>query len=157
MLRRIAVIFFILASLVLQVRSVYACELLDGLTTAKCCCSHDILHEDCSLDNRCPASHTSRQDPCCISVITLDTQFITEISGPAEYEKTWTVTAPPLTVIINSTNLELLQGSKQPSDYRLWFTPDLPQASTLSGNQSPENLIHLVPPALKSSWLFFSN
>ena len=113
MLRRIAVIFFILASLVLQVRSVYACELLDGLTTAKCCCSHDILHEDCSLDNRCPASHTSRQDPCCISVITLDTQFITEISGPAEYEKTWTVTAPPLTVIINSTNLELLQGSKQ--------------------------------------------
>ena len=113
MLRRIVVMFFILASLVLQVRLVYACELLDSLTAVTCCCSHDILHDDCSLDDRCPASHTSQQDPCCISVVTLDTQFITEISGPAEYEKTWIVTSPPLTVIINSTNLELLQESKR--------------------------------------------
>jgi len=113
MLRRIVVMFFILASLVLQVRLVYACELLDSLTAVTCCCSHDILHDDCSLDDRCPASHTSQQDPCCISVVTLDTQFITEISGPAEYEKTWIVTSPPLTVIIDLINLELQQGSKQ--------------------------------------------
>lgn len=112
MLRRITVMFFILANLVLQVNTAFACELMDGLKTATCCCSHDMLHEDCSLKDRCPASHTSQQNPCCKSVVTLDTQFITAISGPAEFQKTLVITPPPLIVIVDLINLELLQGSK---------------------------------------------
>ena len=114
MVRRIIVIFFILANLILQVNTVFACGLTGGLTTSTCCCSHEIRHDDCAMDDHCPVSNTSRQDPCCSITIAFDTRFISEVCGPTDFQKTWIVSASPsLTVIVNMTDTVLLQAAVQ--------------------------------------------
>jgi hypothetical protein len=80
-LRRLILLAFIAANLVLQTSSAYVCRLMDQPPATHCCCPGMEADRSCSSDHDCGQPQSDEGGPCC-SVVQSYEGFSSQSGGP---------------------------------------------------------------------------